>query len=99
MLVLGTNLMLKFKDIVFKEDQDGLPLTSARIDYKMYTLSVVKETLKEGTYEVAIFKGDDFVQLPGINPHNDVIRYLSDNAVSNIMMKLASVTMHPGEPV
>jgi hypothetical protein len=91
--------MLRFKDLVFKEDPDGLPLNSARIDYKLYTLSVVKETLKEGTYEVAIFKGDHFVQLPGINPDNDVIRYLSDNAVSNIMMKLASVTMHPGEPV
>ena len=88
--------MLKFKDIVFKEDPDGLPLTSARINYKLYTLSVVKETLKEGTYEVAIFKGENFVNLPGINPNNDVIRYLSESAVTGVMVKLASVTMHPG---
>ena len=91
--------MLKFKDIEFKEDPDGLPLTSARIDYNFYTLSVVKETLKEGTYEIAIFKDNNFVQLPGINPGNDVIRYLSESAVSGIMVKLASVTMHPGQPV
>lgn len=88
--------MLKFNDIVFKEDPDGLPLTTARIDYKMYTLSVVKETLKKGTYEVAIFKGENFVNLPGINPNDDVIRYLSEGAVTGVMIKLASVTMHPG---
>jgi hypothetical protein len=88
--------MLKFKDLVFKE-ADGFPLTSAKIDYKLYTLSVVKEPLKEGSYEIAIFKGNNFVQLPGINPGEDVIRYLSENAVSGIMTKLASVTMHPGQ--
>ena len=88
--------MLKFNDIVFKEDPDGLPLTTARIDYKMYTLSVVKETLKKGTYEVAILKGENFVNLPGINPNDDVIRYLSEGAVTGVMIKLASVTMHPG---
>jgi hypothetical protein len=65
----------------------------------LYTLSVVKEPLKEGSYEIAIFKGNNFVQLPGINPGEDVIRYLSENAVSGIMAKLASVTMHPGETV
>ena len=57
---------------------------------------MVKETLKEGTYEIAIFKDDHFVQLPGINPDNDVIRYLSESAVTGVMVKLASVTMHPG---
>jgi len=90
-------VMLKFKDLVFKEDPD-IPLTSARVDYELYTLSVVKERLNKGTYEIAILRDGVFVRLPGINTGSGdtVLRYLSEENVTGVMVKLASITLNPG---
>ena len=89
--------MLKFKDLVFKEDPD-IPITSARVDYELYTLSVVKERLNKGTYEIAILRDGVFVRLPGINTGSGdtVLRYLTEENVTGVMIKLASITLNPG---
>ena len=88
--------MLRFDDLKFVDDLDGLPFARARVNYELYELSVVKGTAKT-LYEAAILTNKGWARLPGINEHDDVVPYLSPKKVTAIMVKLSSLTMHPGE--
>ena len=89
---------MKFEDLKFEGSPEGIFRSVMEIGE--YTLSVIKEPEKT-LYEAAIFKGKDFVQLPGIHktPENDedfvddVIPYLSPENVTGIMKKLASISV------
>jgi hypothetical protein len=86
-----------FEDLKFEETSYGG--IQAKAIFGDYELSVIKEPNKS-LYEVAVFLGVDgpFVQLPGIHkvggepPYDDVIPYLSQEQVTVIMKKLATIT-------
>lgn len=89
-------MALTFNDLVFKEVRNNH--FQAVQQFGQYKLSVILEERKT-LYEVAIFEGDNFVQLPGIHgiPEDeddyidDVIPYLSPEAVTGIMKKLSFI--------
>ena len=46
---------MKFEELEFKADPDGLPLIRARAEINGFELSVVKESNHPGRYEFAVF--------------------------------------------
>ena len=84
---------MSFKDLIFREVRPNH--FQAVQQFGRYKLSVILEERKT-LYEVAIFEGADFVQLPGIHgiPEDedditdDVIPGLLPEDVSGIMAKL-----------
>lgn len=88
------NTMIRFDDLEFKIEQ-YTNIARARVDYKLYSLSIILEAGKNH-YECAIQDDNrQFVQLPGIND-KDVIPGLTVKNVNGIMTKLSSITCHPG---
>jgi len=86
--------MIRFYDLEFAIEQHT-NIARARVDYKLYSLSIILEAGKN-RYECAIQDNNrQFVQLPGIND-NDVIPGLTVSNVNGIMTKLSSITCHPG---
>tara|TARA_Y100001972_G_C7565973_1_gene284152 strand:- start:578 stop:841 length:264 start_codon:yes stop_codon:yes gene_type:complete len=83
--------MEKFSDLQFVKFLDGV---SARAVYGDYELSVVRHSgsygNEQGLYEIAVFKGRDFVTLPGIT-EEDVKGWLSEEAVTGIMKKMITI--------
>ena len=64
---------------------------------KEYELSIVKNTSSygnaQGLYEIAVFKGDAQVELPGITQEGDTVKgFLSEDAVLGIIKKMHLVT-------
>ena len=82
----------RFEDLIFRGSPEGVFRSSTVIGD--YTLSVIKEPQKT-LYEAAIFEGNDFVRLPGINSDDDVIPYLSHEEVTGIMLKLHTMAGVP----
>lgn len=88
---------MRFEDLKFTGSPEGVQ--RARAQFGDYEISVILEPEKT-QYEVAIFKGTDFVQLPGIHrtPEHDedsvddVIPYLTPEQVTGIMLKLATIS-------
>ena len=82
---------MSFEDLVFREVRPNH--LQAVQQFGRYKLSVILGERKI-LYEVAIFKDDMFVQLPGIHPDygndwsDDVIPGLRSEDVSGIMAKL-----------
>lgn len=89
-------MALTFNDLVFREVRPNH--FQAIQQFGQYKLSVILEERKT-RYEVAIFEGDNFVQLPGIHgiPEDeddyidDVIPYLLPEDVTGIMKKLSFI--------
>jgi len=82
----------RFEDLIFRGSPEGVFRSSTVIGD--YTLSVIKEPQKT-LYEAAVFKGNEFVQLPGVNKGEDVIPYLSHEEVTGIMLKLHTMAGVP----
>ena len=73
----------------------------ARVDFGKYELSIVKNEVsygnRQGKYEIAVYQGDDQVELPGITEQGDTIKgFLSESDVNSILMKLFAVTGEEG---
>lgn len=73
----------------------------ARVDFGKYELSIVKNEIsygnKQGKYEIAVFEGNDQVELPGITEQGDTVKgYLDETDVNAILMKLFAVTGKEG---
>ena len=86
--------MEKFEDLQFVKFLDGV---SATATYGEYELSVVKHGSSyggsNGLYEIAVFKGDDMVEMPGITDKGDsVTRFRTPEDVQCIMKKMFSIT-------
>ena len=81
---------MQFTDLEFERAHG---CARARMQFGKYQLSVIKEDHRDW-YEVAVFEGDSFVQLPGIHPNyfddwsDDVIPGLDQTQVQAIMIKL-----------
>jgi hypothetical protein len=75
----------------------GKMLSCARLDFGDYELSVVTgcgvNSDAPEKYEIAIFEGYDFVQLPGFGfRDSDVIGCLTEDEVNEIIKKLFTIT-------
>ena len=88
--------MKTFADIPFKETQmpNGI---QAILKFKDYELSIVKSDFSyggnKGLYEIAVFKGDGQVNMPGITEDHDTVKgFLSEDEVVAIIKKMHLVT-------
>ena len=85
--------MENFSDLQFTKFLDGV---SATVTYGDYELSVVKHSGSYGgtggLYEIAVFKGDNMVDMPGITQEGDTVKgWLSEQDVTGIMKKMVAV--------
>ena len=86
--------MEQFNDLQFVKFLDGV---SATVTYGDYELSVVKHSSSYGgtggLYEIAVFKGNDMVEMPGITEEGDTVKgWLTEDAVTGIMKKMSYVS-------
>ena len=87
---------MKFKDIKF--NQTTMPKgIQGMIKFGDYDLSVVKNTSSyggsQGLYEIAVFKDNEQVEMPGITQAGDTVKgYLSESEVEGIIKKMHLVT-------
>ena len=87
---------MKFKDIKF--NSTDLPQgIQALLKFGAYELSIVKSDFsyggKQGLYEIAVFKGDGQVELPGITEQGDTVKgFLSESEVEAIIKKMHLVS-------
>ena len=73
----------------------------AFVKYGKYDLSIIKNEMSYGNdkelYEIAVYKGKDQVELPGITENGDTVKgFLSEKEVEGIMLKLHAVTGNDG---
>ena len=85
--------MEKFEDLKFHKFMDGI---AASAIYGEYELSVVQHSSSYGgtggLYEIAVFKGDGMVEMPGITQEGDTVKgWLSEDEVTGIMKKMMAV--------
>ena len=85
--------MENFSDLQFTKFLDGV---SASVTYGDYELSVVRHSgsygNSNGLYEIAVFKGNDMVELPGITEEGDTVKgWLSEQDVTGIMKKMIAI--------
>ena len=82
-----------FDDLQFTKFLDGV---SATVTYGDYELSVVKHSSsyggRQGMYEIAVFKGSDMIEMPGITEEGDTVKgFLNEQDVTGIMKKMVAV--------
>lgn len=87
---------MKFKDIPFNETKIPKGI-QALMKFKDYELSIVKNSSSyggsQGLYEIAVFKGNDQVELPGITEQGDTVKgFLSEGDVMGIIKKMHLVS-------
>ena len=92
---------MRFSDLVFKKTNIPKGIGSF-IDFGEYSLSVIKNEMsygnKSGLYEIAVFKGREQVVLPGITEDHDTVKgFLTEDAVSGILLKMQSITATQGK--
>lgn len=95
---------MTFKDIEFKKTEVPNGIQSILKFGKDYELSIVKNDMsygnKQGLYEIAVFKGDEQVTLPGITEDNDTVKgFLSQDEVVGIIKKMHLVSGSDPEQV
>ena len=87
---------MKFKEIKFNKTDipNGI---QAMIDFGDYNLSIVKSDFsyggKSGLYEIAVFGGDNQIEMPGITEEGDTVKgFLNEGEVEGIIKKMHLVT-------
>jgi len=93
----GSKKMKTFADIPFKETKIPKGIQSVLKFGDDYELSIVKSDFsyggKDGYYEIAVFKGDGQIEMPGITEEGDTVKgWLSQNDVMGIVKKMHLVT-------
>ena len=92
---------MKFEEIKFGKLYDGV---QAIIEFGQYELSVVKHSMsyggKKGLYEIAVFEGNNQVELPGITQEGDTVKgFLCEEGLNVIFKKMTTVTGSMGTQV
>ena len=87
---------MKFKDIKFNKTEMPSGI-QAMLNFGDYDLSIVKSDFsyggKQGLYEIAVFKGNGQVELPGITEQGDTVKgFLNEGEVEGIIKKMHLVT-------
>ena len=85
-----------FEDIQFNETKIPKGI-QALMKFKDYELSIVKNKVSyggsQGLYEIAVFKGNDQVELPGITEEGDTVKgFLTEGDVMGIIKKMHLVS-------
>lgn len=85
--------MENFSDLKFHKFMDGI---AASVTYGEYELSVVQHSSSYGgnggLYEIAVFKGHEMLEMPGITEDGDTIKgWLTEDAVTGIMKKMIAI--------
>jgi hypothetical protein len=89
-------MTMQFKDIQFNETKMPKGIQSL-VDFGDYQLSIVKNDFsyggKSGLYEIAVYKQDNQVEMPGITETGDTVKgFLSTDEVVAIIKKMHLVT-------
>jgi len=76
----------------------------AIVDFGKYELSIVKNEAsygnKQDLYEIAVFKGNDQVELPGITNEGDTVKgWLTSSDVDAILTKMYTITGTEGKQI
>ena len=87
---------MQFKDIQFNETKMPKGIQSL-VDFGDYQLSIVKNESSygnaQGLYEIAVFKGNHQIEMPGITQQGDTVKgFLSSDEVVAIIKKMHLVT-------
>ena len=85
--------MENFSDLKFHKFMDGI---AASVTYGEYELSVVQHSSpyggNGGLYEIAVFKGHEMLEMPGITEDGDTVKgWLTEDAVTGIMKKMIAI--------
>ena len=83
---------MTFKDLEFKNVSHGV---QALVDFGLYELSIINTGYgaDQGLYEIAVFKGNYQVELPGITEHGDTVKgFLTKDEVVGIIKKMHLIT-------
>lgn len=88
---------MKFEDIKFTETQTPNGVQAILSFADDYELSIVKNDVsygnKDGLYEIAVFKGDNQVEMPGITQDGDTVKgFLTEDNVVGIIKKMHLAT-------
>ena len=83
---------MKVSDFKFLETEMPKGI-QAILDFGEYELSIVQNESsygnKQGLYEIAVFKGNGQVELPGITAEGDTVKgYLTEEDVNMILKKM-----------
>ena len=87
---------MKVSDFKFLETEMPKGI-QAILDFGEYELSIVQNESsygnKQGLYEIAVFKGNGQVELPGITAEGDTVKgYLTEEDVNMILKKMYLIT-------
>ena len=88
---------MNFEDIKFNKTTVPEGIQALLKFGKQYELSIVKNTSSygnaQGLYEIAVFKGNDQVEMPGITEEGDTVKgFLSEGDVMGIIKKMHLVS-------
>ena len=88
---------MKFSDIKFNQTQVPKGIQALFNFGDKYELSIVKNTSSygnaNGLYEIAVFEGDEQVELPGITEEGDTVKgFLTEQGVVAIIKKMHLAT-------
>ena len=89
-------MIKKFEDIPFTDTAVPKGI-QALVKFKDYELSIIKNESSYGNvmglYEIAVFKGNNQVELPGITEEGDTVKgFLSESDVESIIKKMHLVS-------
>ena len=88
---------MKFADIKFSKTDNDFPKSiQAILPFGDYDLSIVQSDFsyggKQGLYEIAVFKGKNMIEMPGITEDGDTVKgFLSENDVEGIIEKMEAI--------
>ena len=89
---------MKFKDIVFENTSMPKGIQSI-LSFGEYELSIIQNESSygnnQGLYEIAVFKDNAQVEMPGITEVGDTIKgFLSESDVESIIKKMQTITTY-----
>ena len=92
---------MKFDDVILDYDET-LGGVQGIVEYGAYELSIVQHKSSyggtKGLYEIAVFKDDEQVELPGVTVEGDTVKgFLTEQDVTGIMLKMHSITGEEGK--
>ena len=86
---------MKFSDIKFTKTKMPKGI-QAILKFGEYELSIIKSDFsyggKNGYYEIAVFKGEGQIELPGITEGDTVKGWLSEDDVTGILLKMVTIS-------
>ena len=91
---------MRFADLKFKETKYPKGI-QAIVKFGEYSLSVIRNEMSYGNrsnlYEIGAYKGKSQVVLPGITEEHDSVKgFLTEEAVSVILLKMQTITAQKG---